>query len=75
VSDQLVEPDDPPTPEYRAIATRWEHGYEIQVVGAGITQTHEEQPQTVEETARNYVSLMLNVPDDSFRLTVDYQDR
>jgi hypothetical protein len=75
VSDELVEQADPPMPEYRVIATPCDDGgYELDVVGFGSTRTRETNREAVERAARDYLSLMLDIPADSFRVTVEYRD-
>lgn len=75
MSDDVFEPADPPVREYQVIATsRKGHGYEIEIVGVGATQTRQAQPDAVEEVAREYLSLMHDVPEDRFTIRVEYRE-
>lgn len=51
-----------------SVATKpWEHGLELHIHGVGVTQTHVNYPEdTPELMVRDYISLILNVPYDSF---------
>jgi hypothetical protein len=60
----------PPEIKVYSVATQpWEHGLVLHIHGVGSTQTHVNYPEdTPEKMARQYVSLMLDVPEDSFGL-------
>ena len=62
---------------YAVVATPWAHGYELNIVGVGVTQTHDDYPETAEEMVRDCIAAMRDVPVDSFDVEVTYrgQDR
>jgi hypothetical protein len=75
VSDELVDQADPPMPEYRVIATpRDDGGYQLDFVDLGSTQTRETSRAAVEQAAREFLSLMLGLPGDRFRVKIEYRD-
>ncbi|MFB4295616.1 sigma factor-like helix-turn-helix DNA-binding protein [Actinomadura sp. NTSP31] len=51
---------------YRVRARRWEHGWELDIESVGATQSH--SLKDAEMMARDYISLALDVPMDSFDL-------
>jgi hypothetical protein len=53
---------------YQVRAKRWEHGWELHVDGVGVTQSH--TLASAERQVRDYVSLTLDVADDSFGVEV-----
>ena len=61
-------------PKYHVIATPSDGGYRIDVVDLGSTQTHETGREAVERAARDYISMLLGVPADRFRVTVEFKD-
>jgi hypothetical protein len=61
MSDRLI---------YGVTCERWERGLILHVDGVGVTQTHEDYPDTAEDVARSYISLMLDVPEDSFDVAI-----
>jgi hypothetical protein len=75
VSDELIELADPPMQEYRVIATPWRSGHELDVVGFGLTHTHETNRPAVEQVARDYLSLMLDIPPYGLRLKMEYPNQ
>ena len=70
--DELIEVGDPPMPEFQVIATPRETGYELDVVGFGATETREINRPAVEQVARDYLSLMLDIPPYGFRVRMEY---
>jgi hypothetical protein len=74
MSDELIGQAGRSMPEYRVIATPWEGGYELDVVGIGSTRTRESDRDAVEQVARDYLSLTLDIPVDSFSLKIEYPD-
>jgi hypothetical protein len=61
MSDRLI---------YRVTCERWERGLVLHIDGVGVTQTHEDYPDTAEDMARSYISLMLDVPENSFDVAI-----
>lgn len=57
---------------YTVRAKRWEHGWELHVSGPadyeGVTQAH--GLKSAERMARDYIALDLEVPEDSFDVTI-----
>ena len=49
---------------YSVRAKRWEHGWELHIDGLGVTQS--DDLDEVETMVRDYISLDLGVPPDSF---------
>ncbi|MQS09334.1 hypothetical protein [Streptomyces alkaliphilus] len=49
---------------YRVVAKRWKHGWELHVDGVGVTQSR--TLVDAEPMARDYISLVLDLPDDAF---------
>jgi hypothetical protein len=74
VSDELIEQADMPMPEYHVVATPCDGGYRLDFVDLGSTQTQESSRKAVEQAARDYLSLLLGVPADTFRVTVEFKD-
>jgi hypothetical protein len=62
-------------PEYRAIATPLpDGGYQIDFVNLGSTQTRETSRDAVERLARDFLAMLLDLPVDAFRVTVEFRD-
>ena len=74
MSDELVEQADVPMPEYRVVATPCNGGYQLEFVDLGSTQTRETSRAAVERAAREYLSMLLGVPGDTFRVKLEYRD-
>jgi hypothetical protein len=53
---------------YNVVAKRWRHGWELHIEGLGVTQSR--NLADAEAMARDYVALDLDVPEDSFDVTV-----
>ena len=53
---------------YTVHARRWEHGWELEIESVGATQSH--SLNDAEFMARDYVSLALDVPADSFDIEI-----
>lgn len=52
---------------YSVSTKPWRWGLELHIHGVGVTQTHKDYPEdTPELMVRDYISLILNVPYDSF---------
>jgi hypothetical protein len=49
---------------FKVRAVRWEHGWELHIEGVGVTQSH--GLRDAKRMARSYISLMLDIPEDSF---------
>src|SRR5690349_12629839 len=75
MNDELVDQSGVSMPEYRVVATPIEGGYELNVVDLGTTRTRETAREAVERAARDYLSLMLHLPADKFRVKVEYRDK
>lgn len=58
----------PYRPLYEVHPIRWAKGWELHITGVGVTQT--EQLEDAEMTARDYLCLLLDVPEDSFDVRV-----
>ncbi|MDH6136493.1 DNA-directed RNA polymerase specialized sigma subunit [Kitasatospora sp. MAA4] len=58
---------DTPT-TYTVVAKRWRHGWELHIDGIGVTQSR--SLLDAEPMAREYISLELDVSEDSFGLVV-----
>lgn len=55
---------------YRVTCEPWEHGLVLHIDGVGVTQTHDDYPDTVEDMARSYIALTLDVEPDSFEIAI-----
>lgn len=53
---------------YTAAAKRWKHGWELHVDGVGVTQS--KTLLDAEGMARDYIAIVLDVPEDSFAVEV-----
>jgi hypothetical protein len=53
---------------YEAVARRWKHGWELHIEGVGVTQSR--TLLDAEAMTRDYVSSLLELPEDSFDITV-----
>jgi hypothetical protein len=53
---------------YSVRATRWEHGWELHIDGMGVTQS--DDLDDAEMMVRDYISLDLGVPSDSFAVEI-----
>jgi hypothetical protein len=53
---------------YETIAKRWKHGWELHIEGVGVTQSR--TLLDAEPMVRDYVALLLDVPEDSFDVKV-----
>lgn len=57
---------------YVVKATPWDHGYELDILGVAVTQTHDEYPADAETMVRDCLAAMFERPADSFRIRIDY---
>lgn len=53
---------------YNVTATRWEHGWELDIEGVGVTQSH--TLADAERMVRDYLALDLDAPPESFDVTI-----
>ncbi|MEU0118559.1 hypothetical protein ABZ137_33970 [Streptomyces bobili] len=53
---------------YGTVAKRWKHGWELHIEGVGVTQSR--TLLDAEPMVRDYVALLLDVPEDSFDVKV-----
>lgn len=53
---------------YRVTATRWTRGWELDIDGVGVTQSH--SLADAEGMVRDYIALSLDVPADSFNVEI-----
>lgn len=53
---------------YNVRATQWEHGWELDIDGVGVTQSH--GLGDAEMMVRDYIALDLGVPSDSFGVDI-----
>ena len=53
---------------YETVAKRWKHGWELHIEGVGVTQSR--TLLDAEPMVRDYVALLLDVPEDSFGVKV-----
>lgn len=53
---------------YTARVAPWEHGYELHIAGVGVTQAT--SLEDFEEVARDFIAADLDVPAESFDLTI-----
>ncbi|TYK45104.1 hypothetical protein [Actinomadura decatromicini] len=56
------------TTTYTVRPKRWDHGYELHIEGLGVTQV--DDLSEAEETARDFIALDLEVPEDSFSVEI-----
>jgi hypothetical protein len=54
--------------QYAVTATRWEKGWELEIEGVGVTQSH--TLEDADEMARDLISRRLDVPYNSFDVIV-----
>lgn len=53
---------------YEVVAKRWKHGWELHIDSVGVTQSR--TLLDAESMVRDYVAMLLDVPEDSFELKV-----
>jgi hypothetical protein len=53
---------------FKVRAVRWERGWELHIEGVGVTQSH--GLRDADRMVRSYISLMLDVPEDSFDVQI-----
>lgn len=58
-------------PRYKVIARSWQHGWELHVLGVGVTQSH--GVDDAEQMARDYITSSTGQPGTSFDVEVIFE--
>lgn len=57
---------------FRVLASPWAHGYELEIVDVGVTQTHRDDCADAERQVREYISQLHERPGDEFDVVIEY---